>query len=441
MISQFQTDNLPFNTASSHIMHIDLNSCFATIEQQANPLLRNKPVAVAAYTTPNGCIIAPSIEAKRLGIKVGMRVKDGKSLCPNLIIISPDPWKYRFVNRKLLLLLQEYSPKICVKSIDEMVLDFGGSDFFPNRMIEAAQEIKYRIKKRIGSWLTVSIGIAPNRFLAKTSSGLHKPDGLDEINRYNFQKIYSGMPVKNLCGIKINNKIRLNSVGVFTTDDMYHASIQRLKSAFCSIASYYWYLRLRGYEIDDIKPKRQSFGQSYALYHFTNDLPTLSRLLCKLVEKMGKRLRNGGYTARGVHLTLEYDNFSLWHHGETFPQKMYASGDLYKTALRILLSSPLLKKVRTISVSCFHLDRNPQIQLYFFSNEAEKRSLTSALDTINNRFGQFTVFPATMMGTEDKIPDRIAFGGIRELEEFVFQEQITSEIDDYFTSNVPSSVQ
>ena len=113
-----------FNPVSSTWLHIDLNSCFATIEQQANPLLRGKPIAVAAYSTPRGCIIAPSIEAKKLGVKVGMRVQDGKQLYPNLIVLTPDPAKYQFVNRALLQLLQQYTPDISVRSIDEMLLNF-----------------------------------------------------------------------------------------------------------------------------------------------------------------------------------------------------------------------------------------------------------------------------------------------------------------------------
>jgi len=92
---------LNFNPAPSTILHIDLNSCFATIEQQANPHLRGKPVAVAAYTTPSGCILAPSVEAKRYGIQTGMRVKDGKALYPKLIVIPADPWKYRNVHLAL----------------------------------------------------------------------------------------------------------------------------------------------------------------------------------------------------------------------------------------------------------------------------------------------------------------------------------------------------
>ena len=104
--------NLPFNPKISTVMHIDLNSCFASIEQQANPLLRGKPVAVAAYTTPSGCIVAPSIEAKTYGIKTGMRVKDGKMLYPNLIVIPPDPWKYRNIHLKLRDVLKTYVDKL-----------------------------------------------------------------------------------------------------------------------------------------------------------------------------------------------------------------------------------------------------------------------------------------------------------------------------------------
>ena len=118
--------NLPFNPKSSTIMHLDLNSCFATIEQQANPLLRGKPIAVAAYSTPSCCILAPAIEAKKLGIKVGMRVKEGKRLFPQLQVLSPEPWKYRNIHLQLRDLISEYTADFSPKSIDEFVLNFEG---------------------------------------------------------------------------------------------------------------------------------------------------------------------------------------------------------------------------------------------------------------------------------------------------------------------------
>lgn len=393
-------------------MHIDLNSCFATIEQQANPLLRGKPVAVAAYTTGNGCILAPSIEAKRLGITVGMRVSEGKKLLPQLILLSPDPWKYRFINRKLLYLLKNYTDDITVKSIDEMVLNFTHSPHLQRTLITIAREIKLRIKKEIGSWLTISVGIAPNRFLAKTASSLHKPDGLDEINERNFPEIYAKLPVEQLCGIKIGNGTRLNSVGIFTVLDMYRSSVQRLKSAFCSILGYYWYLRLRGYEIDAVEFTRKSYGQSYALYKPLTLSTGLTKILCKLVEKMGRRLRYAGYTAKGVHVGCEYSDHSFWHHGQTLYSRIYASNDLYKAALKVFFSAPYKKPVRNIAVSCFNLEKNSLGQLSLMSEEEKKRSLTQALDKVSQRFGEWSVFPAIMMGTEDKVVDRIAFGGV-----------------------------
>ncbi len=117
-------DSSRFNPQLSSWLHIDLNSCFATIEQQANTHLRGKPIAICAYTTPRGCILAPSVEAKRFGVKTGMQVREGKLLCPSLIILPSDPPKYRFVNRALLKLLNEYTPQVSVRSIDEMILNF-----------------------------------------------------------------------------------------------------------------------------------------------------------------------------------------------------------------------------------------------------------------------------------------------------------------------------
>ena len=148
MQNKYAADSqLYFNPKRSSIMHIDLNSCFASVEQQANPLLRGKPVVVAAYTTPSGCILASSVEAKRLGIKTGMRVKEGKLLCKGLVVLPSDPWKYRNVHLKLRDLLNSYSSEVVPKSIDEFVLNLEGYPALAARSMEQiAREIKNRIK-------------------------------------------------------------------------------------------------------------------------------------------------------------------------------------------------------------------------------------------------------------------------------------------------------
>jgi len=116
--------NLPLNHNNPQIMHIDLNSCFATAEQQAYPSLRGKPIGIAAYTAPSGCVLAPSIEAKRYGVKTGMTVRDARLLCPDIIIRDPDPRLVRDIHVKFRSVLQNYSPLIVPKSIDELVVDF-----------------------------------------------------------------------------------------------------------------------------------------------------------------------------------------------------------------------------------------------------------------------------------------------------------------------------
>jgi len=174
-------------------MHIDLNSCFATIEQQANPLLRGKPIAVAAFKSPGGCILAPSIEAKRYGIKTGMRVKEGKMLYQDLIVLEPDPWKYRNVHLSLRKILETYTNDVAPKSIDEFVLNLEGFPAMRKGLINVGNEIKKRIREEVGDWLKVSIGIAPNRYLAKTAAGLKKPDGLETINFENYAQVYESL--------------------------------------------------------------------------------------------------------------------------------------------------------------------------------------------------------------------------------------------------------
>ncbi len=213
--------SLGFNRKKSSKLHIDLNSCFASVEQQANPLIRGKPVAVAAYTTPSGCIVAPSVEAKLFGVKLGMRVREGREICPDLIVLPPDPDKYRNVHLRLKNLLLEYTDRVVAKSIDEFVLDLNGYPALKRGMFVLGKEIKKRIKEEIGEWLRVSIGVGPNRFLAKQASNLNKPDGLDEINFRNYKKVYEKWILKDLCGIDKGLTIRLSMVGICTVMDFW----------------------------------------------------------------------------------------------------------------------------------------------------------------------------------------------------------------------------
>lgn len=408
---------MEFNSAPSTVMHIDLNSCFATIEQQANPFLRGKPIAVAAFTTDKGCILAASVEAKRLGVKTGMKVMDGKAICPKLIVLLPDPWKYRNVHLKLRNLIADYTSDFAPKSIDEFVLNLKDYMALKEPFLKAiAQEIKGRIKREIGEWLTVSIGIAPNRYLAKVAAGLRKPDGLDEINQSNFLDIYLKLKLTDLTGIREKNAARLNSMGIYSVLDFYRAPVWRLKAAFHSITGLYWHTRLSGYEVDNVEYGRRSYGNSVAIGANLSKIEELSPILARLTEKMCSRLRAAGFRACGIHLTITHKDGSWWHKGRLMPHSCFDSRDFYGAAFRLLLEalpaqagnpkSPVLN----LAISCFGLEKSVSTQLNFFDDVPKEENLTRAVDNINEKWGDFTLGSARSLGGARVVLDRIAFG-------------------------------
>ncbi|MBL8122142.1 DNA polymerase IV, partial [Candidatus Saccharibacteria bacterium] len=292
--------DLRINDAAPLVMHIDLNSCYAIIEQQANRLLRHKPVGVAAYDSPGGFIIASSYEARRLGIKL-MRIRDARQISKDIVVLTPDPEKYFDAHRRFRKVLERYTDAVTPKSIDEFVLDFTGS--LALQRGQSLQEIGYRIKQDIrqelGEYVTVNIGIAPNRFLAKVAAGLDKPDGLDTISGSDILNIYGQLDLVDLPGINTRYKTRLNLADIYTPLDFLEAPMLKLKKqVFKSIVGYYWYLRLRGYEVDAVKFGTRSFGNDYAVGEKTSDPEKVARLIMKLCEKTGRRLRKHDYQAQ-----------------------------------------------------------------------------------------------------------------------------------------------
>jgi DNA polymerase-4 len=400
------------NTAVPTIMHIDLNSCFATVEQQSHPHLRGKPVVVAAYKTDRGCILSPSIEAKKLGIKTGMRVYEAKQIYPGVIVRDTDPMMVRDVHSRFMKIFYDYSPKVIPKSIDEAVIDFSPVFSKTTDLISIGKEIKNRMKGEIGDWILCNIGIATNRFLAKLASSLHKPDGLDLIDYKNLRQIYSSIKLTDLHGISTHFEFRLNNSGISDPIDFFQADVGFLKkTVFKSIAGYYWHLRLHGWEVDDFESTRKSFGQEYSLKEKTADLQKLKKIIMKLCEKMGRRLRESDQSASGIHLGIMYKDYSFWHKGKKLKRSISSTKNLFEQIM-ILFSLQLKKDiVAKISVSCFALNQNNNQQLALIDLGEEKiDKISAALDKINDRFGEFTVAPATMMDMEDTVIDRIAFG-------------------------------
>lgn len=427
---------MEFSDAQSTTMHIDMNSCFCSVEQQSNPLLRNKPIAVVAYMSPGACILTASIEAKRFKVETGMRIRDGKALCPQLICMMPDPPKYRFINRKFLQIFQEYTDQIAPLSIDEFAIDFSKSPAVESLMnkgcttSQAMYRIGLEIKKKISNeydWMKVSIGFGPNRFLAKMASNLQKPDGLHEISKHNILQVLQKKELEDIKGIKQGNGTRLRSYGINTTLKFFNASQHDLQQAFRSIVGYHWWMRLHGYEPDKREFPRKSFGNQHAL--FTAYYPTdyqLHQVLCQITMKIGYRIRKSGYSAQGINVACLFDDYTYWHESHKTTRTLTADNDIYKEALHVLLKCPN-RRIRTLSASCHYLNEHQANQELLFENNERKHNLTKALDKISNRWGPNTVTPGTLLNLERRVLDRVPFGAVKELEEFLYQEDITTE--------------
>lgn len=413
---------LPVNSAQPYLMHIDLNSCFTTIEQQANPLIRHKPVVVAAYTSGHGMILAASYEAKALGIKLGVSVHQAKQICPEIIVLMPDPPKYRAAYKLFKEVLLEYTSEVVPKSIDEFVIDFRGSAALrAGKTMEAiGHEIKQRLREHIGDYISVNVGIGPNRCLAKLAAGLHKPNGLDVIDSTNLEATLASCQLMDLPGINRRFKARLFAAGITNPLEMYQAEPAYLRHfVFHSKLGDYWHSRLRGWEVDDVEWDRKTIGHQYALQQKTYDRDQLCRILMKLSEKTGRRLRNNNFVAHGIHLSLRFANHQYWHHGRKLDRALYATQDIYRAAADMLLGvGQFPDSVTLMSVTVFNLqDKSPEQVGLFDDFQMHQRRLAEAADEINDRYGEFTAVPAIMADMQKIVLDRIAFGSLRDMDD------------------------
>ena len=399
------------------IMHVDLNSCFATVEQQARPMLRGRPVAIVNRNTEHTAIVTASYEAKAKGVVVGMKLREAKKICPGLIAIESDPSKYKYVYRKLLAIMRDYSAHVVMKSIDEGVIDFhqASPGLIERGLVEIGHEIKRRLKDEIGIWMSCNIGISTNRFLAKTAANLHKPDGLDIITSQNIREVFSTLKLTDLTGIAHANKKRLNSVGIYTPLQFIDADEVVLKRiVFKSVVGEWWYKRLRGYEVDDVEVSMQRVGRQYVLESFDLSYDEILQRLHHLCESVGGRLRLKQKMARGVYIYARTFNHQYWHSSLLSPLPFFSDQAIYAQAIRLFKEAP--SNIREIGVHCYNLEESDISQLSLFADEiVREQQISFAVDELNRRFGERTIHSADTLNTNSFISSKIPFGGVNHL--------------------------
>lgn len=397
------------------ILHIDLNSYFASVEQQANPLLRGKPVGVCAYLPKtakgDGCIIASSIEAKKVGVKTGMRISDARKIYPGIILVQNEPAKYRSTTESIFGILAQYTDRIEPYSIDEAFLDLTGwvSSFLQANKL--AQEIHRRIKAEVGEWLRASIGISFTRWLSKFGSDIAPKGGTLAINHDNLEQILGSVKITEAWGIKHRMAWRLWQLGIATLNDLRRYPVANLLATLGKPGYYLW-ANVNGIELDGVhttehtQPK--SIGHSYCLPRRTAEVSYLRPILAKLCERTGRRLRAKHLEANGI---MAYCGM-LHGHGiggnRRLPVPLFTTPEIFKAADALLFTRPLPDVATMLAVSVTGLTPL-SAQQSLFGDVLKPKQAALAADRINDKYGEHTVTPGAMWGTSDNAKDRVGY--------------------------------
>ncbi len=380
-------------------MHIDMDAFFASIEQAVNPRLKGKPLIVGSRDNRLHTVVcAASYEAKAFGIDSGMPSAEAFRLCSNLEFVPAKQGKYIWTSEKILQLLEDYGFQMAYVSIDEFQMDIGDT-LEPEKLAKAIQEKIYA-----NFQITASIGIAKNCLLAKLASKLNKPNGIVILTEDNLAKVLAQTAVKKLCGIGEKSAQILSALGIKTCLDLYQKSAQFLGQNLGK-NGLNLYLSLHSTETfnylpEDVKPK--SIGHSYTLPRASQNPQFILAWLRLLCEMVGERLRGNNFVACTAHLWLngpEIGNFGV---EKSYKEPTNDGDEIFQRILKIMARMSLRRpKIRALGVSCSHL-LTPQY-LPLFPEQKSREDLLKAIDQINYKHGDGSIYPAIITFTQ-KIP-------------------------------------
>jgi DNA polymerase-4 len=359
------------------ILHIDMDAFFISVEQRDNPALLGKPAAVCGSLS-RSVVTSATYEARPYGIRAGMSTQEAKRRCPQLILVAGNHSKYTETSARIFTILKKYTPMVEVASIDEAYLDITQSLLLFQSSLHIAQSVKDQIRE--SEQLTCSIGVAPNKLLAKYGSGLKKPDGLVVL-----QKLYG-------IGPKLTEA--LNSIGIFTCSQMGRFPISVLTKRFGAIGEG---LHAMGLGLDDSpvipfdeEGDAKSISHSVTLEEDTSDPNMLRKVLLQLSERVSRRMRKEGFYGKRIAITVRYSDFFTFSKQKTLSKWMNSGNEIFQCASEIFKSISHPKPIRLLGVGVSLLKKE-WCQLGLFEKRDKKDNLLKAMDRVNERFGDWTL--------------------------------------------------
>jgi len=372
-------------------LHIDMDAFFISVEQRDDPSLRGKPAAVCGSLS-RSVVTSATYEARPYGIRAGMPIQEAKRRCPQLILVEGNHSKYTEAAARIFSILKDYTPLVEIASIDEAYLDITQSLLLFKSPLSIAKSIKDRILKE--EQLTCSIGIAPNKLLAKLGSRLRKPDGLTVIQKDEVEGILRDLPVGKLHGIGPKLEEELKSIGIFTCGQLGRFPVPLLTKRFGVIGER---LHEMGLGMDespvvplDEEEDAKSISHSVTLEEDTSDPNLLKKVLLQLSEKVSRRMRKEGFYGRRVTLTIRYSDFYTFSKQKTLSRWVNSGNEIYRYSFGIFESIPHPKEIRLLGVG-MSLLKKEGYQLDLFEKGDKKEKMLKAMDRVNERFGDWTL--------------------------------------------------
>lgn len=402
-------DSLLASVEEYRVMYLDFDSFFASAEQQRRPDLRGRPLGVCPFVSEGGCIVAASREAKRLGVKTGMRVFEARRLARDIVLVRDTPAYYRAIHARTLKILEDTPCRVVVRGIDEMALVLPSYMRTRKAGEDLVDSLKQSFLTQLGEVVTASMGLAATSWQAKMAASARKPNGFVVLGRADYESFYAGLMLTDLTGIRYRMARRLYALGIHNPLELYRASEPLLRKGL-GVNGTKWYLRLRGVEVDDRPPAmKQSIGhQTTLMPRAALSFSELEAVMGAMMLKVGYRLRATGRGARGMAVAVRFLDGGGWHGAARHLQLLVSHRDLVAAGGKILQQlQRQFRPVKKLSITTFDLVAIGQMSL--LESVERDGDVSEALDYLRKKYGAHTVRLASSIRGE-VFPDRIGFG-------------------------------
>ncbi|API90478.1 DNA polymerase IV [Virgibacillus pantothenticus] len=375
------------------IFHVDMNSFYASVEMAYNPNLKGKPLAIAGNPEERkGIVVTSSYEARAKGVKTTMNVWQAKKLCPELMVMRPNFPRYRAASKAVFKIFSEYTPLVQPVSIDEGYMDV--TEMAKEvHAVDLARELQQRVLTELD--LPCSIGIAPNKFLAKMASDMKKPFGLTILRKRELPTKLWPLPIGDMYGVGEKTAAKLNATGIYTIGDLAKKDVYHLKQLL-GINGERLHNRANGIDNRPVDPDAiydfKSIGNSKTLPHDTTDDKEIYTLLQELASKVEQRMKRKRTVGRSVQLMIRYHDRRTITRSKKLRYYLHDKKDILLEANDLLQKHWNLEPIRLLGITVGDLEEQQllakQLDLFTYENEAEKEKLYEAIEHLSSKYGK-----------------------------------------------------